>query len=135
MGFFFCFNFRSGPTYSPKGSFEVKMASAPLAMVGVLVLAFIAHAAFIPETPVEPEVRELTPDIVDETAVDPAMKEREEEEEEEDEETLLESLRSLLEVERELGDKTFEMDKRARKRRCSNSKCRGRKRCQRNCRG
>ena len=45
----------------------------------------------------EPEVRELTPDIVDETAVDPAMKEREEEEEEEDEETLLESLRSLLE--------------------------------------
>ena len=32
---------------SPKRSFEAKMASAPLAMVGVLVLAFIAHAAFI----------------------------------------------------------------------------------------
>ena len=44
----------------------------------------------------EPEVRELSPDIVDKTAVDPAMEAREEEEED-DHETLLESLRILLE--------------------------------------
>ena len=44
----------------------------------------------------EPEVRELSPDIVDKTAVDPDIEEREEEEEE-DHETLLESLRNLLE--------------------------------------
>ena len=43
----------------------------------------------------EPEVRELSPDIVEKTAVDPAMEAREEEEEE-DLETLLESLRGLF---------------------------------------
>ena len=64
-------------------------------MLTLIVLIFFLLLK--PETPAEPEVRELSPDIVDETAVGPAMKEREEEEEEEDEETLLESLRSLLE--------------------------------------
>merc|ERR1712048_838431 len=112
------------------------MASAHLAIAGVLVLAIIAHAAYVPARAVEEEeARELSPNLMENADADPAMEAKEEEEDADEEgATLLEALRSLIREDLKEDEENLQPAKRtptpfsrfSRCRRCSRSRRRGR---------